>query len=88
MEIWGRKVKETEKAIMIDASVRWGDGYLKRKNIWIPKSAIEREDFMYRIDGTPATEMGCKVFFVADWLVSRLEMENAFKGYLMKFDFV
>ena len=86
MEIWGYKMKETEKAVMINASVKWGEGKVVRKDLWIPKSAIDREDWMYKMDGTPDTDT-CKVFFVADWLTQRLERENAFKGYAMKFVF-
>lgn len=67
--------RETEKAICANVSVNWNDGNWHQRNFWFPKSQVEQyTDSEGRIH-----------MIVADWVVRKIERENAFKGYMMQF---
>lgn len=69
-------VKETEKAICVNVSVTWGMGGCKQKNIWFPKSVAEI-----------ITINGDLHILVQDWFADKISKDNAYKGYLMNFEF-
>ena len=69
--IQGRVIRETEKAILINCIVKWGDGKNREKEIWFPKSTVVDIMTNDKID-------------VADWFLNKLEDNNSFKGYRMK----
>lgn len=68
-----QKVRESEKAELLTFAVCWGDGNIKTKDIWVPKSCIES------VNGLN--------YKIANWFVEKQEKMNAFKGYLMRFEF-
>lgn len=66
-------IKETEKAVMFSAMVRWSaNGKPSEKSFWAPKSVFTI------IDETHAA--------IADWFLNKKSEENAFKGYSMKWE--
>ena len=64
--------KETEKALQITLKVQWGSGKWHEKTFWFPKSV--------------ATLDGDKMIDVKTWFVEKMQNENAFNGYRMKFN--
>lgn len=64
--------RESEKAVLIDCPVSWGDGKTHSRSFWFPKSCIR----IY-------SERGVQV---ATFLIEKLMQQNAFKGYRMKFE--
>lgn len=61
--------KESEKAILVNFTVSWGEGGMKLKSIWVPKSActVLREDLIE-----------CE-----DWFLRKIGEQNTWKGYRM-----
>lgn len=66
-----RHVKETEKAICVTAKVTFNGNKAHERDIWLPKSVV--------------TEIYENSITVKDWFVNKLEWQNAFKGYAMRF---
>jgi len=65
-------VKETEKALLLNCCVSYNDNCSFRQ-LWFPKSACEqRSEDRFACD---------------QWIISKNERANAFKGYLMQFAF-
>lgn len=68
--IWAEVVKETEKAYQMKCTVTWGSRDIE-KLIWFPKSVVKIvED---------------KLAEVALWFLLKVENENVFHGYEMRF---
>lgn len=68
--------KETEKAYCLTVAVSWnGNGHVE--DVWFPKSVCELKDVDY--DSQPRA-------FVADWFLRKVERNNAFNGYEMRFE--
>lgn len=69
--------KETEKAISIQAPVRWGEGAIHFKDIWLPKSTISSIEDV----GNDTLEIKMKKSMVAN-----IMRQNIWKGKLMYFE--
>ena len=67
------EVKATEKAILLNCLVCWGDGNAKEKEIWFPKSVINGK-------------INEETYNIKAWFCDKLSEQNAFKGYRMKID--
>lgn len=65
------KVKESEKAVLLTVKVNWNWGESKERDLWFPKSVIEK--------------MTEDMVVVADWFVSKTKKSYTFKGYEMNF---
>lgn len=63
--------KETEKAILVEAKVSYNDNLPKARTFWMPKSLVEI--------------VNDRIIMVEDWFIGKLEKENAFHGYYMRF---
>jgi hypothetical protein len=70
--IWARVSRETEKAYLLTCSVCWGEGGIKLKDIWFPKSVVEA------VRGDVAD--------VKTWFLDKQSKQNEFHGYLMTFE--
>ena len=62
--------KQSEKALLISFPVEYNMN-MHSKSIWMPKSQVNI--------------ISDSVIEIADWMVSKLERENAFHGYYMYF---
>ena len=63
---------ETEKAYKFNVCVSWNANCYSRE-FWFPKSVVKSTDRE-------------RVFEVKTWFINKLERENAFHGYEMRFD--
>lgn len=64
-------VRETAKAILVNVDVTFNGNAAKPREIWIPSSLVaEKSDISISLP---------------DWFVSKIEWQNAFKGYAMRF---
>jgi len=63
--------KETEKAVLVNLPVSWNMN-MHPKSIWFPKSCVKFYDG--------------RTMAVATFLIEKLERENAFHGYAMRFE--
>lgn len=68
-------VKETAKAVLVAVMVSWGEGGLREKQLWMPKSVIvSQREF----------NAEQQVLEVKSWFIQKTESENAFHGYQME----
>ncbi|MCR5352399.1 MAG: hypothetical protein K6E35_07925 [Bacteroidales bacterium] len=65
-------VKESEKAICINAPVSYNANAPKGRDIWMPKSV--------------ASVISERIAVVEDWFLAKLSEQNAFRGYRMNFE--
>lgn len=68
--IFNKIEKETEKAIMVNLPVSWNCN-MHPKSFWFPKSCVMIHE---------------KTMSIATFLIEKLERENAFHGYEMRFE--
>lgn len=68
--IWAEVIKETEKAYQLRCTVSWSARNVE-KAIWFPKSVVKIQDE--------------KLAEVATWFLLKVENENVFHGYEMRF---
>ncbi|MBP5473665.1 MAG: hypothetical protein J6X92_02760 [Bacteroidales bacterium] len=78
-EILGTFQKETEKALLVKFLVSWGDGKSIEKSLWLPKAVVKARGFN-------ANNQQESVH-ICGWFVEKLQQQNAFHGYRMKFDY-
>lgn len=76
---FNRITKETEKAVCLNLMVSW-NGTCKDKDLWFPKSQVQFVTFTdsQGIERTNA--------LVPNWLIWKMEQNNAFNGYQMHFE--
>lgn len=65
--------KESEKAVKVNALVKWSDKSFER-SFWMPKSVISIDKENMTID-------------MKDWFYNKLCQENMFGGYMMEFTY-
>lgn len=82
--IYGKIIRESEKAVLIEARVQWGlgSGKIISKSFWFPKSVISESGVIVKSDGTPTD---IKAYSIVDWFAEKMEREYMFKGYRMSF---
>ena len=68
--IFNKIERETEKAYLINFPVSW-NANIHPRSFWIPKSCV----MFYK-----------QTIGIADFLIRKLERDNAFKGYEMRFE--
>lgn len=69
-------VRETAKAVLVSLFVNWGDGGLREKEIWMPKSVIE---------STREGNSGNMIMVVDSWFIEKSSYDNRYKGYRMNY---
>ena len=70
--IWATVARETEKAYLLTCAVCWGEGSIKTKDIWFPKSVVDA------VRGNVAD--------VKTWFLDKQSKANEFHGYEMSFE--
>ena len=73
--ILGNLIKETERAVLVSTLVSWGNGSAIRKEIWMPKSAMQ-------VIRTDSEHSHIQLEY---WFVRNVEEKNSFHGYPMEF---
>lgn len=73
--ILGNVIRETEKAVLVSTLVSWGNGNAIRKELWMPKSAMQ-------VMRTDSEHSHIQLEY---WFVRNIESKNAFYGYPMEF---